>query len=243
MGRVVAHPSPFQRIETKKKSTYVAKQIVETIRAGIYPVGSRLPPERVLAEEMGVSRPSVREALSALQVVGILKSRGGDGTYVQSAADVAQGLRVLELLEESPSLVDALEARRVLEVGVIRHVAGRASPQGLGRLRKALAAMDRAARARDYEAFSASNVEFHLALAGAGGNALIEQAIRPLVEVMRQQLALELRRRYYEEQAEAFARSYGLHEAIARAVEAGDPAAAAAALEQHFDVIERALRE
>lgn len=234
---------PFQRIQTKKKSTYVAEQIVEAIRAGVYKVGSRLPPERVLAEEMGVSRPSVREALSALQVVGILKSRGGDGTYVQSTADIAQGLRVLALLEESPSPVDALEARRALELGVIRHAVRKGSPQGITRLREALAAMDEAARARDYEAFSAGNLEFHLALAGAGGNVLIEQTIRPLLEVMRQQLALELRRKYYEEQGDAFTRAYELHAAIMDAVEAADLAAAVAAMERHFDAIEHALRE
>jgi len=53
-------PVPFQRIQTKKKSTYVAEQTLQAIRVGQYRLGDRLPPERVLAEEMGVSRPSVR---------------------------------------------------------------------------------------------------------------------------------------------------------------------------------------
>ncbi|MDR7465382.1 MAG: GntR family transcriptional regulator, partial [Armatimonadota bacterium] len=83
---------PFQRILTKKKSTHVAEQILQAIMSGQYRVGDRLPPERVLAEEMGVSRPSVREALSALQIVGVVASRVGDGTYVRSAVDTAEAL-------------------------------------------------------------------------------------------------------------------------------------------------------
>jgi len=58
----------FKRIETKRKSTYAAEQIVEAIRRGRYRVGDKLPPEREIAEQMGVSRPSVREAISALQI-------------------------------------------------------------------------------------------------------------------------------------------------------------------------------
>lgn len=234
---------PFQRVETKKKSTYVAEQIVEAVRSGQYRVGDRLPPERVLAEEMGVSRPSVREALSALQIVGIVASRAGDGTYVHSAADAAQGLQVMALLEESPSPVDALEARRALEIGIIYQVVRRALPQGLRRLRATLAAMREAAEATDYEAFSLANMEFHLALAAAGGNPLIEQTVRPLLEVLREQLTIELRRKYYEGQRERFARAFRLHEEIVRTVEARNLPAAVAALEQHFDAIEEDLRE
>jgi GntR family transcriptional repressor for pyruvate dehydrogenase complex len=234
---------PFQRILTKKKSTHVAEQILQAIMSGQYRVGDRLPPERVLAEEMGVSRPSVREALSALQIVGVVTSRVGDGTYVRSAADTAEALQVMALLEESPSLVDVLEARQALEVGVVHHIVRQGAPQGLGRLRQALGAMEQAAQAADYDAFSLANLEFHLALVAASGNPLIEQTIRPLLEVMRQELALELRRKFYQERADAFARAYQLHEAIVRAVEARDLVAAVAAMERHFSVIEEALRE
>lgn len=234
---------PFQRILTKKKSTHVAEQILQAIMSGQYRVGDRLPPERVLAEEMGVSRPSVREALSALQIVGVVTSRVGDGTYVRSAADTAEALQVMALLEESPSLVDVLEARRALEVGVVHHMVRQGTPQGLRRLRQALTAMEEAAKAADYDAFSLANLEFHLALVAASGNPLIEQTVRPLLEIMRQELAVELRRKFYEERADAFTRAYELHEAIVRAVEARDPTAAVAAMEEHFSVIEEALRE
>ncbi|MBI3998745.1 MAG: FadR family transcriptional regulator, partial [Armatimonadetes bacterium] len=88
----------FQRIATKRKSALVAEQLIEAIRSNVYRVGSRLPPERVIAEQMGVSRPSVREALSALQLAGVLESRPGDGTYVVELPDRREA--VVSLLEE-----------------------------------------------------------------------------------------------------------------------------------------------
>ncbi|EKD34792.1 MAG: hypothetical protein ACD_75C02183G0001, partial [uncultured bacterium] len=66
----------------KKKSSFIADQILRMINSGLYKAGSRLPSERTITEQMGVSRPSLREAISALQIVGILESRPGDGTYV-----------------------------------------------------------------------------------------------------------------------------------------------------------------
>ncbi|MBU0652918.1 MAG: GntR family transcriptional regulator [Proteobacteria bacterium] len=66
----------------KKKSSFIADQILRMINSGGYTAGSKLPSERIITEQMGVSRPSLREAISALQIVGILESRPGDGTYV-----------------------------------------------------------------------------------------------------------------------------------------------------------------
>jgi DNA-binding FadR family transcriptional regulator len=80
----------FDKLPTyrfQKRSSIIAEQIVNKIRSGEYPQGSRLPPERAIAEQMGVGRPSVREAISALQIAGLLESRPGDGTYVQQSND------------------------------------------------------------------------------------------------------------------------------------------------------------
>jgi GntR family transcriptional repressor for pyruvate dehydrogenase complex len=111
----------FQKIATKRKSVRVAEQITEAIRKNVYNTGDRLPPERLIAEQMGVSRPSVREALSALQIAGVLESRAGDGTYVVSRAD-RQDAGIL-LLEEEESPVEALEARRVIERAIAQAAA------------------------------------------------------------------------------------------------------------------------
>ena len=75
----------FQKLpqpQYRKRSSIIADFIVDQIRGNEYHAGMKLPSERTIAEQMGVSRPSVREAISALQIVGILDSRPGDGTYV-----------------------------------------------------------------------------------------------------------------------------------------------------------------
>jgi GntR family transcriptional regulator, transcriptional repressor for pyruvate dehydrogenase complex len=76
---------PFERVRPRKVSAIAAEQIVEAIQRGDFPVGGRLPSEFELAEQMGVSRPSIREALSALQAMALIESRPGSGNYVLRA--------------------------------------------------------------------------------------------------------------------------------------------------------------
>ena len=232
---------PFQRIETKRKSAFVAEQILEAIRRGTYRPGDRLPPERVLAEQMGVSRPSVREALSALQLVGVVDSRAGDGTYVAGLPEEA-GYTVLSWLEESDSPVEALDARRVLERAVAACAADRATDQALAEIKGALDEMREAAARASFDDFNAANAVFHTAIARATGNPLIERAIRPLVEIMGQQLAVGLRRRDYTPDSAFFATAYRAHEELYAALAARDAVRAAAAMDSHFDMIENALK-
>ena len=77
---------PFQSIEPRRLYRQIADQIREHIRAVEFPAGSRLPPERDLARQLGVSRPSVREALIALEVEGLVEVRIGSGIYVRRSA-------------------------------------------------------------------------------------------------------------------------------------------------------------
>jgi GntR family transcriptional repressor for pyruvate dehydrogenase complex len=230
----------FQRIETKRKSVHVAEQIADAIRLQVYRAGDRLPPERVIAEQMGVSRPSVREALSALQLVGVLETRPGDGTYVVKGLDRREA--AISLLEEQESPVEALEARRVLERAIVQMAATRPAGRDLDAMAQALDALHMAADLRDYEAFTAANGPFHLAIVRMAGNELLERAVRPLIDVMQQQLAQELRRREYTPDGAFFNAMLGVHVDIYQALKNGNPARAAEAMERHFDMIEASLR-
>jgi GntR family transcriptional repressor for pyruvate dehydrogenase complex len=230
----------FQRIEIKRKSARVAEQIAEAIRLKIYRTGDRLPPERTIAEQMGVSRPSVREAISALQLVGVLETRPGDGTYVVKALDRRDA--AISLLEEHESPVEALEARRVLERSIVQMAAARATPQTLAAASIALDDLRLAATVRDYEAFAAANSPFHLAIVRMAGNDLLERAVLPLIDVMSEQLAREMRRREYSHDGAFFDAMTRVHADIYAALEVGDPALAAEAMDRHFDAIETSLR-
>jgi GntR family transcriptional repressor for pyruvate dehydrogenase complex len=231
---------PFQRIATRRKSAQVAEQITEAIRRAAYRVGDRLPPERVIADEMGVSRPSVREALSALQIVGVLESRPGDGTYVVRTPEPPDA--AISLLETEDSPVETLDARRILERGIAQAVAARPPAGGLAALAEALEAMRRAAAERDFDAFAEANGPFHVALLRATGNPVLERAVRPLIDVMGRRLAQELRRREYLLDGAFFDAVYASHREIYDALHAGDAAGAAEAMDRHFDLIEASLR-
>jgi len=230
----------FQRIEIKRKSAHVAEQIAEAIRLKVYHTGDRLPPERAIAEQMGVSRPSVREALSALQLVGVLETRAGDGTYVVKALDRHDA--AISLLEDHESPVEALEARRVLERSIVQMAASRVTPESLAAAARALDSLRLAAGLRDYEAFAAANGPFHLAIVRMAANDLLERTVLPLIDVMSQQLAREMRRKEYAHGGAFFDAMTRVHADIYRALAAGDPTLAAEAMDRHFDAIETSLR-
>ncbi|MGQ9601963.1 MAG: FadR/GntR family transcriptional regulator [Candidatus Bipolaricaulia bacterium] len=183
----------FEQIETKRKHLYVAEQILRAIKEGIYRSGDKLPPERVLAEEMGVSRNSIREALSALQVLNIVESKAGNGTYVKKSVETIDiESQVLPILEESESPFKIFEARNVLEMGVVELAIDNATPEDIEQIRGALERMCEAAETRDYEGYLAANLSFHLAIAKATANPIIERTMTKLWETTSQRLLNEM---------------------------------------------------
>lgn len=230
----------FKKIECKKKSTFAAEQIVESIEQNKYRVGDKLPSEREIAELMGVSRPSVREALSALQLVGIVESRPGDGTYVlRGINEFEEAYPAFSLLEESDSLHEAYEARRMLEEGIVSLACHKANPSDLEKITIALEEINVAAAKEDFEALNHANRRFHLALADAAHNSLLVCAMEPLLEVMHQRLPQKLRKSFYRDSQHRFEKTYAVHKKIVQAIERKDQDQAVHALREHFMVLER----
>lgn len=108
-------------LQSENKSMYSAAQIIQFIKEGKYKAGDKLPSERDLARQLGVSRHPVREALSALRLAGIITSRPGDGTFVASPGLNVEE-RVQEILKKGGSPLEAWEARKVME-GKVAEVA------------------------------------------------------------------------------------------------------------------------
>src|SRR2546427_8312532 len=105
---------PIQSIEPRRLYRQIADQIRTLIRSGEFPPGSRLPPERDLAKQLGVSRPSVREALIALEVEGLVEVRIGSGIYVQRSAAARNGDEASAVHAEAGPF-ELLRARQVIE--------------------------------------------------------------------------------------------------------------------------------
>src|SRR4051812_8015427 len=142
-------------------SAQVADQLRALIADGTWPLGSRIPAELRLTEELGVSRNTVREALRALVHTGLLEARPGDGTYVRADSElrVSLGRRVA-----AADLRDAFEARALLEREGARRAAERADADQIAELRRLLAARDAAKAAGKLSDFTEADFAFHSAV-------------------------------------------------------------------------------
>lgn len=201
----------------------VSAQLRERIACGEFPVGSMLPPETVLAEELGVSRNSAREAIRSLVHAGMLGARAGYGTYVTAASDVAP---VLARRIGQDRADDVAEVRAILEREGARFAAMRATPAEVDALREALAAR---ATAVDGEAYAAADIAFHRMLLDASGNELLAELYRGTGGNEQALDRLNTAQVDLASEAAGLAEIDHAHGEIVEAVAAGDPDAAAAA--------------
>jgi GntR family transcriptional repressor for pyruvate dehydrogenase complex len=180
---------PFKKIESRNKSAYAAEQLIGAIKDGTYKKGSKLPPERVLAERMGISRPLIREALSALQIAGIIESRAGDGTYIRRSIGNAEiETQVLAMLEEEEDPIRVFEARIILEEGTAHLAADRISEEQLESIEQIIDREKLAGEKEEYEIYVQADRDFHLGIVAYSRNPFLEAAIQPLVDIMGRRL-------------------------------------------------------
>jgi len=185
-GRRTDEWAPVSRVRTYE---LVLRSIENQIVSGALRAGERLPPERELAELLGVSRPAVREALRVLEAQGALRSQVGKGpdsgtTIDRVPSDALARLLRLHVALGSFPLQDVVDTRVALERSSVFLACRNARPQDLARMRAALVGMD--AAEIDRETFNRLDTDFHVALADAGGNRLMSDvtgAIRESVKM------------------------------------------------------------
>ncbi|HWE80086.1 MAG TPA: FadR/GntR family transcriptional regulator [Gaiellaceae bacterium] len=154
-------------------------KIKELIVAGEFAPGARLPKESVLAERLGLSRNSLREAVRALSLVGVLEPRQGDGTYVTSLEPdlLLAGTSFLSDLLTGPTLREVYEVRRILEPAATALAASRLTEQDYAAIEESLERMD---AAETTQAFIDADVDFHRVIVNACGNATLASLIQNL---------------------------------------------------------------
>jgi GntR family transcriptional repressor for pyruvate dehydrogenase complex len=219
-------------IERNSVAEQVAKTLLDLIRTKNLKPGDMLPPERELAATMQVSRPSVREALRGLQILGVLKVRQGYGIYV-SALDATELLAPLQfLLTLNAENINALyEVRQLIDLGVARKAAERITAADILRL-KQLVVMQRDL-VFDPLSFRASDLKFHTIIMEATGNSFIVRTSNALYL-----LGFEYRR-IASETPGVLQQSLADHELIVDALARHDADATASAVEQHLRNIHR----
>lgn len=199
--------------------------IRERIEAGIYPVGSLLPAQRQLSEELAISRASLREALSTLEALGLQTIRPGKGVYVDSAQAVtAQAWRFAEL----SSLPDTYQMRFALEGFIARMAALAISDSDLAWFEDNIAAMQTALACDELDEAARLDYDFHMRIVSIAGNAAIESILSSAAEIMKESQRMPFYRR------ELVLSTYTEHRVILDALKARDSAAAGKAIETHI---------
>jgi len=214
---------PFERIKTRKKSAFIIEQITNAIERGEYQAGEKLPAEREIAESMGVSRPSIREALSALQLAGVVEAKSGDGTYVRRSRRSKQPEEeALKILTENEEPYAVWEAREGIEVGIASLVIQNGTTRDTEEMEQAVERMQKTVDNEEYEEFFDADHDFHLLIAESTHNPYIENIVPPLVNVMRQGLWQKINRIYYLESGkgqENLKKALKCHRSILKAME------------------------
>jgi GntR family transcriptional regulator, transcriptional repressor for pyruvate dehydrogenase complex len=234
--RRAASRSRVPKSKTESASERVARRFEDLVRAGTLRRGSRLPSEPLLARMLGVSRASLREAFKGLAFMGLLKSRAGDGTYLQPSMS-SMAVRQLQwmLLLEEVTYPELYEMREMLEPAVAYLAAQRATAADLESMRRALDGMNDAIG--DPRTFVRSEMEFHGAITRAARN----RAVQSMMEMMYGAL-VEGKRRVLPMVTD-LAGHCARHERIFQLIAAGKAAQARRAISADVRYAERLLSE
>lgn len=224
----------LQPIEPQRLYRQIAEQLRTLITAEKLTVGSRLPAERDLARQLGVSRPSVREALIAMEVEGWVEVRTGSGVYVLDRVNQASGRNASRTPKLSPNEWGPLElirARRVVEGEVAAVAATQAKRKHIAAIDNALASMKTAA---DHGVLPLEGDRaFHTAIVESCDNVVLTETVQGFWDSRRGPLFERLGG--YFETAHSWRAAIAEHEAILEAVSKHDPTAARLAMHQHMD--------
>ena len=222
---------PLQTVEPKRLYRQIAEQLRALISQGEFAAGTRLPAERDLAKQLGVSRPSVREALIAMEVEGWVEVRTGSGVYVQDRSMRTQRADgpSIKLTEWGP--LELIRARRVVEGETASMAAAQARRKDRDAMRAAIDAMITDAN-RGVLPLDGDRA-FHTAIVEACGNVVLIETVQSFWDSRRGPLFTRLTG--YFETMKSWQSAITEHEAIFAAVCAHDGAAARTAMHAHMD--------
>lgn len=230
----------FKQIKNNKVYEQIIEQIRELIYEGELKKGDKLPSERQLKKDLGVSRASIREAFSALEMIGLIESRPGEGTFIRDSfdEDIFNPLSLILLLNDNVA-EELLELRRVLEIDCVKLAAERATEAEIEELQSYI---ENLLSSSGYEEDSIkADKMFHYTIARASGNKVLLFFMRSISEAMdfhikntRTKLVSK------EETMTDFARQ---HQQIFKALKEHDPEQAAAEMKNHLDYVEKLINK
>ena len=215
---------PLQAIAPRRLYRQIADQLRALIERGEFAVGTRLPPERDLALQLGVSRPSVREALIALEVEGRVEVRMGSGIYVRRS----EPGEARQVTAEGP--LETIRARQLIESELAAHAARHMKKAQIAGLRQAIALMEDEASAGRVP--TRGDRLFHIRIAEASENSVLLRVVTELFDERRNPLFAQLGSHF--ETAGSWATAIAEHRAVVDAIANRLPDAARDAMAQHL---------
>lgn len=225
------------RIERRRLTDQIIEQLITMIAEGKFAPGDKLPPEHRLMKDFGVGRSSLREAVGALSLIGLLSVSPGRGTHVSVASGefLAKPLHWGMLMMQRDRIHELIEARIALEHAIVSMAAERADEEDLKEIRQQHSLLKRARKSRQ-KAIQA-DFSFHIALAKASHNSVLSKFLAELRQPVRH---------WMEKKASAIGEyDYDVvlkqHKAILQAIESHDAKRAQAALNKHLESVKEQL--
>jgi GntR family transcriptional repressor for pyruvate dehydrogenase complex len=213
-------------------SDEVIVRFKDLIARRVFVPGAKLPPERDLASALAVSRPTLRQALRALQILGVIRSRQGSGSYLaESAADILRQPLEFALAMKGIAETDLFETRCTLEVELASLAAKRRTEEDVAEMRNTLARMR--AVYGDPDLWCVHEIHFHDCIVRAARNAVMSTVMEMLSFML-----LESRRETVRMVTD-YSASYDAHQKVFIEIEKQDSEAAAQAMVDHFRMMER----
>ena len=228
-----------------KVSDKVVQDLRTLVEKNQMQVGDRLPAERKLCEQLGVSRSSLREAIQQLTSQGMLVSKVGAGTFLQQLPTNWSQYQIVQplsnLIDEDPAYrFDVQEARIILEGGTAWHAALRATPEDIQHIRDCYDQITHFQSLGDDEQAARADANFHLAIAEASHNLVLIQVMRGVFDLLQFNVALGRHKVYSE--AHRFDQLHEQHLQVIDAIERRDPEAARKAVCGHIEFVVQQVR-
>ena len=233
---------PFRPVQAEKLSRAVVRQIEELILRGILRPGERLPSERELADRLGVSRPSLRDAIAELQDSGLLAPRAGSGVFVGDVLGSAFSPALRDLMSRHEAAVDDyLEFRRDMEGLAIERAARLGSDTDLKVVARVFEKMEAAHRGQQSEEEGRLDAQFHMAIIEASHNVVMLHMMRSMYELL--QTGVFYNRQVMFGQSTTRDTLLDQHRAINDALQARNGLDARHAVEAHLDYVQQCLAD
>jgi len=228
----------FKPIKTRRIYEEIVNQIKELISQGELKPGDKLLSERELAEMLNVSRTSVREALSALELMGLVEIKPGEGTFIKKSqpSGIIEPLAMALLLEKE-DIEDLFELRKILEGEAAALAAARAQKEELERIEKILAEMEE--EIKNNKLAEESDLAFHYSIAEAAHNTFLFRLMATIADSLREVLSLAHRKFYSRGRIANLIQD---HRSIVEAIAARDAPLARERMLKHLSQVEQNLK-